>query len=120
MEDQLRELARRDAKAIRGGMAAVGVAILAGVLGLFTPALVGILALAVGILVLLNSLVAWSAGPQLMYERRLVLAPAVIAGIPMALGAYAAFGGTAAIVASLPAAAVVTIVIGMTLAGRRA
>jgi hypothetical protein len=34
-------------------------------------------------------------------------------------GAYALFGGVAAIVASLPAAALATVVVGMTLAGRR-
>ncbi len=49
-----------------------------------------------------------------------MLAPAVVAGIPMALGAYAVFGGVGAIVASLPAAAIATIVIGMTIASERA
>jgi hypothetical protein len=55
-----------------------------------------------------------------MAERRPVLAPGVIAGIPFAMGAYSLFGGVAAIVASLPAAGLATIVIGMTLATRRA
>jgi hypothetical protein len=49
-----------------------------------------------------------------------VLTPGVLAGIPFAMGAYALAGGVAAIVASLPAAAFATIVVGMTLAGRRA
>jgi hypothetical protein len=120
MEELLRELARRDAKAIRGGIATVCVAILAGVIGLFTPALVGLLAAAAGVFVQLNSLVAWAAGPKLMAERRLVLAPGVLAGIAVALGVYAAFGGVAAVIVSLPAAAIATIVVGMTIAGQRA
>ena len=54
-----------------------------------------------------------------MAERRPVLAPGVLAGIPFALGAYEVFGGVAAIIASLPAAALATIVVGMSLAGHR-
>jgi hypothetical protein len=120
MEDPLRELARRDAKAIRGGIAAFSVALLAGLIGLFTPAIVGSVAILVGVFVQLSSLVAWTGGPKLMAERRLVLAPAVLAGVPMALGAYAVFGGVGAIIASLPAAALATVVIGMKIASERA
>ena len=89
-------------------------------IGLFTPALVGVVAAAAGVFAQLNSLAAWSAGPKLMAERRLVLAPGVVAGIAVALGAYAAFGGVAALIASLPAAALATIALGMTIAGHRA
>jgi hypothetical protein len=119
MEDLLRKLARRDAKAIRGGILAVAVAIAVGVAGLFTPAIVGSIAFGLGAFATLNSLMAWSAGPRMMAERRPVLAPAVVAGIPMALGAYAVFGGVAAIIASLPAAAIATIIIGMQIASER-
>ena len=119
-EDHWQELARRDAKAIRGGVAGAGVAMLIGIVGLFTPSLVGILALAAGAFVQLNCVAAWALGPKLMSERRLVLAPGVVAGIAMALGAHAAFGDVAAIIASLPAAALATIVFGMTIAGHRA
>jgi hypothetical protein len=120
MEELLRELARRDAKAIRGGVATACLAILAGVIGLFTPALVGLLAAAAGVFVQLTSVTAWAAGPRLMAERRLVLAPGVMAGVAVALGIYAAFGGVAAVVVSLPAAVIATIVLGMTIAGHRA
>jgi hypothetical protein len=120
MEELFRELARRDARAIRGGIATVCVAIVAGVIGLFTPAVIGLLAAAAGVFVQLNSIAAWAAGPKMMAERRLVLAPGVVAGIAIALGIYAAFGGLAAVIASLPAAAIATIVLGMTIAGHRA
>jgi hypothetical protein len=119
MEDLLRQLAQRDAKAIRGGIVAVGVAIVVAVIGLFTPALVGGVAVLLGIFVQLNSLFAWASGPKMMAERRPVLAPGVVAGIPLALGAYAVFGGIGAVVASLPAAAIATIVIGMKIASER-
>jgi predicted ABC-type sugar transport system permease subunit len=55
-----------------------------------------------------------------MAARRPVLAPGVLAGIPMAMGGYALFGGVGAIIGSLPAAALATIVLGMTIATRRA
>ena len=119
MEEPLRELARRDARAIRAGLATAAVAIAAGILGLFTPAIVGGLAAAAGIVVQLNTLVAWWGGPHWMAERRLVLVPGVLAGIAVALGAYAVFGGVAAIVGSLPAAAIATIIIGMKIASER-
>jgi hypothetical protein len=119
MEEPLRELARRDARAIRGGLVTAAVAILAGVVGLFTPAIVGGLAGAAGLVVQLNTIVAWLGGPRWMAERRLVLVPGVLAGIAVALGAYEVFGGTAAIIASLPAAAIATIVMGMMMGGRR-
>jgi hypothetical protein len=119
MEDLLRQLARRDAKAIRGGILAVGVATVVGVVGLFTPAFVGAVALGLGIFVQVNGLMAWAAGPKMMAERRPVLAPAVVAGIPMALGAYAVFGGVGAIIASLPAAVIATIIVGMKIASER-
>ncbi|MDX6562673.1 MAG: hypothetical protein QOD65_2487 [Gaiellales bacterium] len=119
MEEPFRELARRDAKAIRGGMALAAVALVAGIAGLFAgPIVGGVAALAAG-LVQLNVLYAWLTGPRLMAERRPVLVPGVLAGIPFAMGAYAVFGGVAAIVASLPAAALATIIMGMTLATRR-
>jgi hypothetical protein len=90
------------------------------VAGLFTPSLVGgVAAIAAG-LVQLNVLYAWLAGPHFMAERRPVLAPAVLAGIPFALGAYEVFGGLAAVIASLPAAAFATVIIGMTLARKPA
>jgi hypothetical protein len=120
MDEAFRELARRDAKAIRGGMALTAIALVIGVVGLFTGPIVGFVALLAAGLVQLNVLYAWLAGPRLMAERRPVLAPGVLAGIPFAMGAYSVFGGTAAIIASLPAAALATIVIGMTLATRRA
>jgi hypothetical protein len=120
MDDLLRQLAQRDAKAIRGGIAAVGAATVVAVAGLFTPALVGAVAIIVGLFAQLNCVMAWAAGPKAMAERRPVLAPAVVAGIPMALGAYAVFGGVGAIVASLPAAVIATIVIGMKIASERA
>jgi hypothetical protein len=44
----------------------------------------------------------------------------VLAGIPVALGAWEVFGAGGAFIASIPAAALVTIVIGMTFAGNRA
>jgi len=96
-----------------------GVAILAGVAGLFTPAFVGGLAGAAGLVVQLNTIIAWGGGPRWMAERRLVLVPGVLAGIAVALGAYAVFGGVAAIVASLPAAGIATIIMGMMMGGRR-
>ena len=120
MEDLLRQLAQRDAKAIRGGIAAVGVAVAVGVIGLFTPAVVGLVAIILGVFVQVNCLMAWAAGPKMMAERRPVLAPAVVAGTAMALGAYAVFGGWGAIVASVPAAVIATIVIGMKIASERA
>jgi hypothetical protein len=98
---------------------AVALAIVAGVIGLFTPAIVGGLAAAAGLLVQLNTIVAWLGGPRWMAERRLVLVPGVLAGIAVALGAYSVFGGIAAVIASLPAAAIATIVMGMLLGGRR-
>jgi hypothetical protein len=115
-----RELARRDAKAIRGGIVLACVAIVAGVIGLFTFAAVGGVAAVAGAFVTLNSVVAWQAGPRWMPERRLVLAPGVVAGLGMALGLYAVFGAAGAFVGSLPAAALATIVLGMTFAGKRA
>jgi hypothetical protein len=72
-----------------------------------------------GVFAQLNCIMAWAAGPKMMAERRLVLAPAVVAGIPMALGAYAVFGGVGAIIASLPAAIVATVVMGMKIASER-
>jgi hypothetical protein len=120
MDEPFRELARRDAKAIRGGMALTAVALAIGVAGLFLGPIAGFFAVLAAGLVQLNVLYAWLAGPRFMAERRPVLAPGVLAGIPFAMGAYALFGGVAAIVASLPAAALATIVIGMTIAGRRA
>jgi hypothetical protein len=119
MEEPLRELARRDARAIRGGLVTAAVAIAAGVAGLFTPSIVGGLAAVAGIVVQLNTLVAWWGGPHWMAERRLLLVPGVLAGIAVALGAYAVFGGIAAIIGSLPAAAIATIIMGMLIGGRR-
>jgi hypothetical protein len=120
MNEPFKELARRDAKAIRGGMALTAIALVIGLVGLFTGPIVGFVALLAAGLVQLNVLYAWLAGPRLMAERRPVLVPGVLAGIPFAMGAYSLFGGTAAIIASLPAAAFATIVIGMTLATNRA
>jgi len=120
MDEPFKELARRDAKAIRGGMVLTAIALAIGVAGLFAGPIVGFVAVLAAGLVQLNVLYAWLAGPRLMAERRPVLAPGVLAGIPFAMGAYALFGGVAAIVASLPAAGLATIVIGMTLATRRA
>jgi hypothetical protein len=119
MEQPWRELAQRDAKVIRAGIATALVAILAGVASLFAGPLVGGLAAAAGFVVQLNAVFGWLAGPRWMAERRLVLAPGVVAGIAVALGANSVFGGAAAIVASLPAAALATIVLGMTIAGHR-
>ncbi|MDX6619349.1 MAG: hypothetical protein QOK36_1735 [Gaiellales bacterium] len=113
------ELARRDAKAIRGGIALACLAILVGVGGLFSFALIGGVAAVAGVFVTLNAVLAWQAGPRWMAERRLVLAPGVVAGIAVALGLYAVFGAAGAFVGSLPAAALATIVLGMTIAGHR-
>jgi hypothetical protein len=120
MEDPFRELARRDAKVIRGGMAMTAVALVIGLLSLVAGPIIGVFAVLGAGLVQLNTLYAWLAGPRLMAERRPLLTPGVLAGVPFAIGAYALFGGVAAILASLPAAALATIVVGMTLAGRRA
>jgi hypothetical protein len=54
-----------------------------------------------------------------MAERRPLLAPGVLAGIPLALGAWEVFGASGAFIASIPAAALATIAIGMTFAGHR-
>jgi hypothetical protein len=118
MDEPFRELARRDAKAIRGGMALTLAALVIAVIGLFVAPFVGGIAMLAAAFVQVNVVVAWLAGPRFMAERRPVLAPGVLAGIPFALGAYAVFGGNGAIIASLPAAALATIVIGMTLAPR--
>src|SRR4249920_1822823 len=112
MEDQFRELARRDAKAIKGGIVLACIAVVLAVVGLFTSALVGGVAAGIGILVQANAIAAWLAGPKWMPERRLVLAPGVVAGIPVAMGAYVAFGAAAAFVCSLVTAVLVTIVLG--------
>jgi hypothetical protein len=119
MDEPFRELARRDAKAIRGGMALTAVALAIGVAGLVIGPIAGFFALIAAGLVQLNVLYAWLIGPRLMAERRPVLVPGVLAGIPFAMGAYAVFGGIAAIVASLPAAALAMVIIGMGLADRR-
>jgi hypothetical protein len=119
MDEPFRELARRDAKAIRGGMALAFAALVVGIVGLFAGPFVGVIAMIAAAFVQLNVLVAWLAGPRFMTERRPLLAPGVLAGIPFALGAYEVFGGGAAVVASIPAAAIATIVLGMTFAGRR-
>jgi hypothetical protein len=119
MAEPYEELARRDAKAIRGSAALAFVALVAALVGLVASAAVGGAAAVGGLLVLLNALTAWLAGPRLMAERRLVLAPGVLAGLPMGLGAYAALGSGAAVVASLPAAALAALVLGLTIAGGR-
>ncbi len=120
MEDQLRELARRDARAIRGGIVLACIAVVLAVLGLFAGEVAGGLAAVVGLVVQANAIAAWLAGPRWMPERRLVLAPGVVAGIPVAMGAYVAFGAAAAFVCSLVTAGLVTIVLGMTIAAHRA
>jgi hypothetical protein len=120
MDEAFRELARRDAKAIRGGMAMTAIALVIGVVSLFAGPIVGFVAVLAAGLVQLNVLYAWLAGPRLMAARRPLLTPGVLAGIPFAMGAYALFGGAGAVAASLPAAALATIMVGMTLAGRRA
>ena len=93
MDEPFKELARRDAKAIRGGMALTGIALVIGVAGLFLGALVGFFAMLAAGLVQLNVLYAWLIGPRFMAERRPVLMPGVLAGVPFAMGAYALFGG---------------------------
>jgi hypothetical protein len=120
MDEPFRELARRDAKAIRGSMAIVVAALVAGLVGLVAGPILGAVAMFVAVVAQLNVVAAWLAGPRFMAERRPVLAPGVLAGIPFALGAYEVFDGTAAIIASIPAAAIATIVLGMTIAGNRA
>jgi hypothetical protein len=119
MEDQLRELARRDAKAIKGGIVLGCIAVVLAVVGLFTSGLVGGVAAGIGLVVQANAITAWLAGPKWVPERRLVLAPGVFAGIPVAMGAWVAFGNWAAFVACLISAVLVTIVLGMTIAARR-
>jgi hypothetical protein len=119
MDEPVRELARRDAKAIRGGMVLTLVALVFGVVGLFAGPIAGGLAMLAAAFVQINIVVAWLAGPRFMAERRPLLAPGVLAGIPFAMGAYEVFGAAGAFIASIPAAALVTIVIGMTFAGNR-
>jgi hypothetical protein len=119
MNEEFKELARRDAKAIRGGMGLAAIALVIAVIGLFTGPIVGFFAILAAGLVQLNVFYAWLAGPRLMAERRPVLVPGVLAGIPCAMGAYTVFGGIGAIIASLPAAALATIVVGMTLSAPR-
>jgi hypothetical protein len=119
MEEPFKELARRDAKAIRGSMAIVLVALVAALAGLFAGPVLGAIAMFVAVVAQLNVLAAWLSGPRFMSERRPVLSAGVLAGIPFALGAYEVFDGTAAIIASIPAAAIATIVLGMTIAGNR-
>ena len=119
MDEPFKELARRDAKAIRGGMAIVAVALAVGLVGLFAGPILGFIAMFAAAVAQLNVVAAWLAGPRFMSERRPVLAPGVLAGIPFALGAYEVFNGTGAIIASIPAAAIATIVLGMTLASRQ-
>jgi hypothetical protein len=120
MDEPFKELACRDAKAIRGGVAIGLAALVIGIAGLFIAPFVGGIAMIAAVFAQGNVLAAWLAGPRFMYERRPVLAPGVLAGIPFALGAYEVFGGTAAIIASIPAAVIATIVLGMTIAGHRA
>jgi hypothetical protein len=120
MEDELRELARRDARAIRGGIVLACIAVVLAVFGLFAGEFVGGLAAVIGLVVQANAIVAWLAGPRWMPERRLVLAPGVVAGIPVAMGAYVAFGAAGAFLCSLVTAVLVTIVLGMTIAAHRA
>ena len=120
MDEPFRELARRDAKAIRGGMALAAVALVVGFVSLFAGPIVGFVAVLVAGLVQLN--VALRVARRTAPHGR---APsgarprACSREFPFAMGAYALFGGVAAIIASLPAAALATIVVGMTLAGRR-
>jgi Na+/pantothenate symporter len=116
----MRELARRDARAIRGGIVLACIALALAVLGLFTNGVIGGVAAVLGLLVQANSVVRWLGGPRWMPERRLVLAPGVVAGIPLAMGSYEAFGAAAAFLVSLVTAFLVTIVLGMTIAARRA
>jgi hypothetical protein len=120
MEDHLRQLARRDAQAIKGGIVVASAGLVAGILSLFTAAVVGVVAAALGLFALLNAVAAWLSGPRMMAERRLVLAPGVVGGVAFALGIGSAFGSGAAFAAALPAAVLVTLLLGMTLAGRRA
>ena len=95
------------------------IALTIGVLGFFTSGLVGGLGAAIGLVVQANAIAAWLAGPRWMPERRLVLAPGVVAGIPVALGADAAFGAGVAFLCSDLTAVLVTFVLGMTIAARR-
>ena len=120
MDEPFRELARRDAKAIRGGMLLTLVALVIAVVGLFVGPIAGGIAMVAAAFVQINVVMAWLAGPRFMAERRPLLAPGVLAGIPFALGAWEVFGASGAFIASIPAAALVTIVIGMTFAGNRA
>ena len=57
MEDQLRELARRDAKAIKAGVATACIAIVVGVGGPLRACVIGVAASAAGIFVQLNAIV---------------------------------------------------------------
>jgi hypothetical protein len=120
MDEPFRELARRDAKAIRGGMLLTLVALVIALVGLVAGPIAGGIAMVVAAFVQINVVVAWLAGPRFMAARRPLLAPGVLAGIPFALGAWEVFGAGGAFIASIPAAALVTIVIGMTFAGNRA
>ena len=86
-------------------MVLTAIALVIGVVSLFAGPIAGFVAVLAAGLVQLNVVYAWLAGPRMMAERRLVLVPGVLAGIPFAMGAYALFGGVGAIIASLPAAA---------------
>ena len=87
------------AKRSGGGIMLACIALALAVVGLFAGEFAGGVAAVVGLVVQVNAIAAWLAGPRWMPERRLVLAPGVVAGIPVAMGAYVAFGAGAAFVA---------------------
>ena len=95
------------------------VAVVFAAIGLFGSELIAGAGAMLGLIVQANCVVAWLAGPRWMPERRLVLAPGVVAGIPVAVGTYLAFGAGVAFIATLATAVLVTIVLGMTIAAHR-
>ena len=119
MDEAFKELARRDAKAIRGGMALTGIALVIGVISLFTGPIVGFVAVLAAGLVQLNVALRLARRPTPHGRAPARARPRRARGHPVAMGAYAVFGGVGAIVASLPAAALATIVLGMTIAAPR-
>jgi hypothetical protein len=110
----------RDAKAIRGGIALTGIALVIGVIGLFTGPIAGFVALLAAGLVQLNVLYAWLAGPRLMAAAGPFLPRAYLQESPWRWAGTRCSAGVGAIICSLPRRALATIVLGMTIAARRA
>ena len=121
MEEPFRELARRDAKAIRGGMALTAIALVIGVVSLFAGAIAGFVAVLAAGLVQLNVAVRLArrptldgrATPRARPRRRWRASRSRWARMRSSAGSRRSSR-------RCPAAVLATIVVGMTLAARRA